>query len=157
MWRRPIWQSRLHQMTVAFSYIQEVCPYFCNQFNSTLTKVIDKLYLFNSTPTKTPELIQVLDWVSKTLMKIFHGDFKQFNSTLTKTRIQIESGSECLEKLPVQSREPEIKWSLKYSKIWSSQLQSVKNFRGGSVGCLKIIKNRSSDANLTSTRRSRFN
>ena len=90
-------------------------------------------------------------------MTVFLGGFKQFNSTLTKTIIQTESSSGHLKRLSVQSEKPEI----------DNEVQSVvksipinhgvsKNFGGGSVGCLKLTKDRPSDASLTSMRRSRF-
>ena len=89
-------------------------------------------------------------------MTVFPRSFKQFNSTLMKTRIQTGSGSGHLERLLVQSWKPKINWSPKYSEIRPSQLWSVKKYGGGYVACLKLIKERSSDTDFTS-RRSRFN
>jgi len=46
--------------------------------------------------------------------------------------------------------------SLKYFEICPSQLRSFESFGDGSIGCPKITKDKSSDANYTSTHRSRF-
>jgi len=139
------WSSRLHlvskavaSMRVAFSHIQEVCPYFCNQFNNILAKVIDNSTGLIAHRQTNQSSLQVINWVSKTLVMIFPGDFKQFNSTFTKTRIQTRSSSKHLERLSVQSWEPNINWSPKSFKIYRSQSWSVENFGGGSVDCPKI-------------------
>ena len=74
---------------------------------------------------------------------IFPGGFKQFNSTLTKTEIQIRSSSRHLKRLPVQ-----INMKFKVFRNLYQSTRSFENFGGGSVGCLKIIEDKASNANL---------
>jgi len=88
---------------------------------------------------------------------IFPRGFKLFISTLTKTEIQTRSSPERLKRLPVQSWESKSIWSPKYFEIHISQLQSFENFGRSSVDCLKINKDKSSDANFTPTWRSHSN
>jgi len=68
-----------------------------------------------------------------------------------KIRIQTRSSSGHLKRLLVQSWESKSTRSSKHSKIRPSQLRSFKNFGGGSVGCLKITEDKSSDTDLTQT------
>jgi len=76
---------------------------------------------------------------------IFLGGFKQFNSILTKITIQKGSSSDISKDCQSNHGKPKFKRSLKYFKIHPSQPRSIKNFRGGSVGCPKITKDKSSD------------
>ena len=89
-------------------------------------------------------------------MTIFPGGFKQFNSTFTKTRIQTDQAQSISKDCQSNHGKPEIKLSLKYFKILPSQPRSLENIGGYFEGYPKITKDKSSDANLTSTRRSRF-
>ena len=126
------WESRLNStevrgfhlisvitasIRVVFSHIQGVCPCFCNLFNSTLARAI-----YNSTNSTVHRQAnqsswQALDWVSKILVTIFPGGFRQFNSILMKTTTQTGSNSRHLTRLPGQSWEAEIQIILKYFQI----------------------------------------
>ena len=126
-------------------------------FQQHTSKSNRQLYRFSSTLTNKPELIQVLEWVSMTLVAIFPGCVKQFNSTLTKTRIQTWSSFGHLKRLPLQSWGARIELE---SKVLQNLSQSTAEFWKlwrGFIGCLKIIRDKSSDTGFTSARRSRFN
>ena len=66
-------------------------PYFCNQFNSTLARVIDNF--ISLTVHQANQCSHMLDCVSKTLVMIFPGGFKKFDSALMKFTIQTGSSS----------------------------------------------------------------
>jgi len=118
------WSSRFKNMTRVASSIDETrvfinkgCVFSCQHWSmSPLLQLVQqytgktnqKLYQFNSTSINKPELIQVLDWVFKTFVMIFPGGFKQFNSTLMKTRIQIRLSSDISKDCQSNHREPEI-------------------------------------------------
>jgi len=76
---------------------------------------------------------------ARLIVTIFSECFKQFNSILTKTRIQAGSSSEHLERLPVWSRSLN-QLKSKIFEILLSQLWNIENFRGGLVCCLKITR-----------------
>jgi len=82
------------------------------------------------------------------LTKIIPGGFKQFNNTLTKTRIQTGSSSGYFKRLFVQSWRPQIKMK---SKVFQNPFQTTTGFENigeSSVGCLKITEDKALNADL---------
>ena len=82
-----VYEGRVLSHTRSMSLLLQSAQHYTNKSNR-------QLYQFNSTLTNKPKLIQVLDWVSKILVTVLSEGFKQFDSTLTKTRIQTGS-SDC--------------------------------------------------------------
>ena len=76
---------------------------------------------------------------------IISGGFKEFNSTLTKTKIRRRSSSRYFRKLPVQSWELATKRRSKVSWNPSQSTAGFKNFGETFVDCLKIIEGKPSD------------
>ena len=123
--------------------------YFCNQLNSTLAKIDDYFPRFNSTWTTSSEHQGGLDCVFRHSRWSSLVASKEFSSILIMTKNQTRSSSRYLRRLPVQSRELAARRrNLKYFKIHPSQPRSFENFGGGSVGCLKITEDKSSDSRV---------
>jgi len=130
------WSSRLYLISVTTVSVRTA---FSHTYKDYVPTSAISSTVYWQVQSITPPVQQYTDkqiiahdkyWVFKTLMMIFPGGFKQVK--------------------------PKFNQNLKYFEIHPSQSRSIKNFEGGSVGCQKITKDKSSDANLTLTRRSRF-
>jgi len=81
------------------------------------------------------------------LTVIISGGFKEFNSTLTKTKIQTRSSSRYLRRLPLQSWELAARRKTQsISKPFPVNRGVLKTLDGGFVDCLKITEDKSSDS-----------
>jgi len=79
--------------------------YFCNQFNSTLIQADDCLSQVQQYTNNELRALRRSGLRIQILTTIISDGFKEFNSTLTETKIQTRSNSKYLRRLLVQSWE----------------------------------------------------